>query len=1602
MVAWGIRSWGWQKRSEIRADNRRIVDEMQHAAEPLVAQGDTLSLQKAQDAVTRIGQSHDPTPPGSFLRRVADSAHSDLEALQKQQNRTTPADPHGAQAMALPSVQNGAYDESRFKPRSDAQGSTASGYDFAKGVGALARDTLAGASTVGSGVVRGVIASAGPSNPVPFGDLVPNVKRATRGEAPAAIDEGAFAHLYDSGLSLGALHLTPKTAAAEAYRTVTDPTTYIPLGGVDKVAGKVGGLVGRGLRGGSFGARVAERAAQTLDGLKPAAAEAGAPRVLGYSGALDPAAVLARVTPGSALELAAKRAQSAGRQIPAGAADALYKAEFDVKANVPQAVASAFYHLPGMRRMFRPGEDMPEHILQANTARQNEFAKLDQELWGSRRGVVNGLDSAFGRDATVGGQVPSVRFLGTPEQAAYPGTGTIHDMGQRPSLYALSPEQKAALKASAAHSEAGRLAAVEGHGVEIGKFKPRDPEGIYLPNQDTSAAARLTTKNLKGTKAENSMSPKPSKPRFYDSGRERWEHDMRLHEQGRLTAAEVFVPETNIRKLLEQSDTQIANAAGDSVFKLGLGGMTRHDVITETDPALARAIDPLRKTVQGLRATQERLGVRLRQRVEDMRSGVQRPLASGAPRAEGAMAAPEEGTAQAGWGFMELVSNLPDRAALKTEAAGLRAQLTRDAKGQIRSNAANKEAARRIGELDALDELHYALERANGDLAQAMDYFGESLKRQGFGMESRQSASLRARMGVADAKPGAGRQRPMFNERTGVMNDPAAGVTSQTSDLYTRANVGGDADFAILSEQVKAMDDIMRVGDMEVNVHPALDTFERSGLNEADMTDLSNSIQQSLDVRVGKMAGGRQGRNYGKDYAAVTAELRAAKEHLAHVQAAWKGANTRDYTQVGDGIYRYFPSDQVKHVAGLIQASEHPFFRAIQNINAQVLSGDLSPLFGQQGQIAWLTAPVQTSRAIFGGLMKGMAAGDPLQAFRADTLAAHLRANPQLYADYAFHSGRAITPGNIPHEFAGGYIGRIPGLGPRFVAANEAIYTAVSGAQVGMFERETNMLVARGMEKQEAMAIAARAGQQVIPMPNNAAAGFGRGGSQAQEFGRTAVTSLTFIQRPAQAISEASEGFIRTITPGLQATEAQKLAMHHVTEMAATTAMLAASSAAIEAQRAGHDPMDAAINAVNPWKPDKDFLKLTLPGGATIPLGGPYRALFKAMLPAEVKVAGGDTVTLPFAGMVGYLQNRKSPLLGTARDLVANKDFYGQKIVNQDFPVNLLQIGEYIGEGVIPLSLSSAAAGIRKDEPMSTIVSAALGNLAGTNLALPSAMDRLDNETKDRYGTSFFDSTMKQQGDTLTANPHLRDQLSQERSQRGGATAEYSKAKDDARGQVEALNAQLIDGSVSREVWQREQRRISDELHGKADLIFNGRDLPAPSAEEQKRDPAKKWLALRKQYTNLDTGQLDKIAFNRAMQQEMTPEQQKEAYAAFGADDPQLQRLRSKLADEYYAIPKYVGFTAEQGDSVDQYWNAVLDEVGSGASPRRMIQAVRESGVEDSKVRRALLARAMGSSLTASKARERWARRNPAARPLLGLGRGAITPEEQTAIAVLS
>lgn len=456
-------------------------------------------------------------------------------------------------------------------------------------------------------------------------------------------------------------------------------------------------------------------------------------------------------------------------------------------------------------------------------------------------------------------------------------------------------------------------------------------------------------------------------------------------------------------------------------------------------------------------------------------------------------------------------------------------------------------------------------------------------------------------------------------------------------------------------------------------------------------------------------------------------DLVTARGILDEARSAYNNVNPRGYQFVQEGIYKYFPAKDAADIKSLLEFSNGPagrFLDAVNNINAAVLSGDFSPILGQQGQIAILTAPVQTTKAIANAIVSGAKERDLLKAFRMETLAEEAAKNPQWERHAGFLGFSLRQP--TPEEISGGWIGDLAAKfpkGEKYREANERLYSVVRLWQMRQMDQMVADGMRRGLTNAQAEAAAADIVTKIIPTSTSARLGQSQARSQLV---RAPFTSATFITKPISFTADMMAGLAKMATPGARPTERQRLAAINGMKMWGDVLAIAATSQMFEAARRGEDAegiAKAGLEAINPSPKNRKFAGFQIPGtDATVPLGGPFRAVVRAISPATIETPYGE-VPVPFWGAPNYVASRVQPIGRRVYETFANKPIFGKpgSVYDKEAsgPVQLLQAAEYIAEGTLPLGAVQPLESWRQGQSLARGIGETIGQIAGTTVQFP-------------------------------------------------------------------------------------------------------------------------------------------------------------------------------------------------------------------------------------------------------------------------------------------
>ncbi len=496
------------------------------------------------------------------------------------------------------------------------------------------------------------------------------------------------------------------------------------------------------------------------------------------------------------------------------------------------------------------------------------------------------------------------------------------------------------------------------------------------------------------------------------------------------------------------------------------------------------------------------------------------------------------------------------------------------------------------------------------------------------------------------------------------------------------------------------------LGRLDAKLETVVDDFLKSSVEGQDLSDL----HESLDVKLAT------GPRAGMGTEDIQAKIDVVRNQIKDLRPAWEAANPKPYVFIQESLYRYFPSDQAKLIIESLQVTKNPVLKFIERWRGGAFSGDFSP-FAIQGSIGVLADPIGSVKTGYGAAKNAIEQHDILRSFKTEALADDIAGDPQAWAQFASLRGFALT--GTPSEYAAGFLSKIPG----FDKFTEATYLTVTRQGFALWKRTFADFMKAGTPELEAKIAAIETVNRVYPFAS--ASILGQSQARAMLF-RALPTSYSFIRKPAEMMGQATMGLGKIATGQWKSiTPQEHVALKVIITMAASVLALSAASAAITAKAQGKkddEVFQAVKDAINPDPYNGKFASIII-GDRRIPLGGPYRAVFRALYPQDVK---GIPFPVPFAGLANYLKNRITPALGAQLDLILNKDYSGTQIVKGQFPENLIRGLLYELESALPLSLGSLAQDIRQGKDFKQIQNDVISQFMGVNMVI------LDNTYFDR------------------------------------------------------------------------------------------------------------------------------------------------------------------------------------------------------------------------------------------------------------------------------
>jgi hypothetical protein len=317
------------------------------------------------------------------------------------------------------------------------------------------------------------------------------------------------------------------------------------------------------------------------------------------------------ITPhGDALTLVKKQAAEANETVPAGVVDALDYAATLREADAPQLLPNLLDR-PGPiakgRALITRIRGITQRIAETNIGAESTRAHLLTRAFATRQPLIDEASRLFGKDVVFGNARSSIarnfESLTNPfqRQAADNLAGSILHILQHPQLYNLSDAQRAfILELNTRNNDLLHLVQ-DSYGVKIGQLEP-DPGAAFLSHIDTSPVARKKELDRRGRDEIAHIGGETSQERIYLTAQDRMAAELEGISTGAKVVSEgaLFEPSVNLLEILERMDFQKASMASAEVYRAGIGGQTRLEVVSQAFPGLLARDRSLRTNLRNL------------------------------------------------------------------------------------------------------------------------------------------------------------------------------------------------------------------------------------------------------------------------------------------------------------------------------------------------------------------------------------------------------------------------------------------------------------------------------------------------------------------------------------------------------------------------------------------------------------------------------------------------------------------------------------------------------------------------------------------------------------------------------------------------------------------------------------------------------------------------------------------------------------------------------------------------------------------------------------------------------------------------------------------
>lgn len=333
----------------------------------------------------------------------------------------------------------------------------------------------------------------------------------------------------------------------------------------------------------------------------------------------------------------------------------------------------------------------------------------------------------------------------------------------------------------------------------------------------------------------------------------------------------------------------------------------------------------------------------------------------------------------------------------------------------------------------------------------------------------------------------------------------------------------------------------------------------------------------------------------------------------------------------------------------------------------------------------------------------------------------------------------------------------------------------------------------------------------------------------------------------------------------------------------------------------GNEATGRAIPYTEMFNPQSsNFMRFRV-GGQDVSVLGPWDSLLRSAISLGPLDLDRDLATM--SGIKGnlhapdpsyILRTKASPAVALAWDQITGKTFTGD---DARTPGSIAQ------QLFVPFSMQD----VTNQNPLQTAI-----GTTGLKSTPETPSEQLNGIARAKYGQDYADLMTSQQKQIQSDHPDTYLRYQQHQS---SDTQKYNAQKEVYAQQQSASDAALLSGKMSPSQYKTEMDSRRDKMEGVGTTIYGDKTVDNPTNWKQRYGNI-----LRTNTTA--TGTVDWAKVDDAVAS-LSADDQAHITDNRGAKGTPLQQLRSQISQEYYNLPQYRGYTADQGFKLNEIDNAV-------------------------------------------------------------------------------